>query len=254
MLSIIVVFRIRSQKDHALWDLTAKSINGILETADQDYELIIIDNGSLGSEYTEALVRSSGVWGLLFPHIQGTRIIRMDRPESLSKAWNTGVHQADGEYIILANNDIVYHQKGWMTRMIEPFDWEDRRIGIVGIQHMSWYKWAFVEGSLFAIPTSFREMFDLREVPEENDPPYAVVFDEQFTLSCEDVDFNYRVQQAGYETIQVTGPALQPTYLQHLGHRTIQSLSGTYENIITITHENRVRLCRKYGYPDQVVD
>lgn len=250
MISIISVFRIRDPLfRNELWDMTLKSYRGILETADQDFELIIIDNGSHDQSYADELKQETSIWNLYNPLIEGIRILRFDSQEPLAKAWNVGIGQADGNYIMLANNDIVYYENGWMSRMIEPFSMINRNIGIVGIQHMSWYKWAFVEGSLFVFPREFIDKFKLSD-----SETYPKIFDEQFTLSCEDVDFNARVQEAGYEVIQVTNPALQPRWLQHLGHRTIQSLAGTDENIIEITHENRIRLCRKYGVDERIID
>src|SRR5690606_22026866 len=107
---------------------------------------------------------------------------------------------------------------------------------------------AFVEGSLFAFPTHFRDEFDL------GGESYPVVFDERFSLSCEDVDFNHRVQQAGYHTIQVNNPPLQPLWLQHIGHQTIETMKGTDEDIVRITHENRLLLCEKWGVPERIND
>lgn len=253
MISIIMAFRIRAAEYAPLWDLTVRSVYGILNTADQDYELIVLDNGSHSPEYAAQLNRSHVLWGELYPHILGFRLLRFDEPNSLAMVWNAGIHQSDGNYIILANNDIIYHEKppngqGWMTRLLEPFSWLDRKIGIVGIQHMSWNHWSFVEGSLFAIPSSFKQEFNV------SGDEFTRVFDEEFTFSCEDVDLNARVQGAGYETIQVNSPPLQPVWLQHIGHQTIQSLIGSDESIIELTHENRKRLCRKYGYPEQIVD
>jgi hypothetical protein len=121
-------------------------------------------------------------------------------------------------------------------------------MGIVGIQHMSWGPFGgFVEGSLFTFPASFKEEFNL--TPDET---RVSVMDESFAFIC-DVDLNHRVQKAGYKTIQVTGPALQPAWLQHLGHRTIQDLQ-LKEDFVRITHDDRVKLCIKHGFDPQVVD
>lgn len=259
MISIVVVFRILGEEFNDLWELTGKSLNGINRTADEEYEIIVIDNGSHDSRYADTLNRSSTLWGEMFPLIRGIRILRFDDHVSLAKAWNTGVHQADGDYLMIANNDIVYHEQGWMSRMLEPFSWDEEErlnrlieneVGIAGIQHMSWRYFAFTEGSLFVFPKRFVEELAI----EDADTPYPMVFDEQFTMSCEDVDFNYRVQKHGFATIQVDHPALQPHWLQHLGHRTINTLAGTDESIVNLTHENRIRLCEKWEFDPVVND
>lgn len=250
--SLVMVYRIRNDQLDELWHITLNAIEGILRTADKDFELILIDNGSHDDRYAKELGVRAQSFDQKSSFVKGLKQMRFDQPVALSKAWNMGCYQADGDYVIMSNNDIVFHELGWMSRLLEPFTWQNRKIGIVGIQHMSWYKWSFCEGSLFAFPAKFITDFDLRTSPEVSD--YPLVFDEQFTLSCEDVDFNARLQAEGYETIQVNDPPLQPRFLQHLGHRTIQSMAGTEENIIEISHENRIRLCRKYGYPDQIID
>lgn len=263
MISIIIIYRIRSEEHNELWELTNDSINGILATADEDYELIMIDNGSHDDRYANSLNQSHVLWGEMFKHIQGFRQFRFEEHVQLGKAWNTGIHQADGEYIMLINNDILYHETSWMTRLLEPFNWTEeerleRRIksevGIVGIQHMSWYKFAFVEGVVITFPAKFKEDFDLRsEVEEYADYAYPVVMDEQF-MYISDVDFSYRVQQAGFEVIQVNHPPLQPRFLQHLGHRTIITLAGSDEDFVAITHKDRIDLCKKWGFDPQIND
>jgi glycosyltransferase involved in cell wall biosynthesis len=250
MLSVIVAIRIRDERFIDLWNLTMKSINGMLDTSDVDFELIVIDNGSHDSRYAGSIQQSSVIWDRVFTNVKGSRVLRFEEPISLAAAWNEGVNQSDGDFIMLANNDIVYHEKGWMSRMIEPFSAPDRKIGIVGIQHMSWYQFAFVEGSLYVFPATFKEEFDL----SDPDDPVVRIFDERFTMSCEDVDFNRRVQDAGYKVMQVDNPPLQPLSLQHIGHQTVNTMLGTDEDYIKLSHENRVRLCEKYGIPPKITD
>lgn len=252
LISVISVFRIRDPLFHDdLWNLTLKSYRGLLDTADQPFELIVIDNASHSDIYAQELKRITSTWNVINDKIQGFRLLRFEEHQSLAKAWNVAIGQADGEYILEVNNDIVYYESGWMNKMIELYE-QHSDMGIVGVQHMSWYKWAFVEGCIFMFPN--RLVNELKLGDSEDESHYPIVFDEQFTLSCEDVDFNARVQAAGYQTVQVTNPALQPLYLQHLGHRTMQTMAGTPENIIDISHENRIRLCRKYGYDERIID
>lgn len=260
-ISIILVYRIRGEQFNDLWELTLQSINGILQTADFPFELIVIDNGSHDLRYSQALNTSAALWDDMPFYrrwLVGFRQLRFEQHTSLAKVWNEGARQADGAYIMLANNDIVYHETGWMSRMVEPFGWDEKQrsdhfvskpVGIVGIQHMSWHAFAFVEGSLFVFPERFRQQFD---IGGDDQPP--TLFDEQFVIACEDVDFNHRVQQADYAVIQVNNPPLQPRYLQHLGHRTIHTLIGTDEDYIEESHRSRLALCAKWGVEPRIND
>lgn len=250
MISVVVTYRIRDDAFNDLWELTLRSINGLLKTADVPYELIFMDNGSWSTKYAQELHQQSSLW-YGYEYLEGFRQIRFEENMSLSRVWNEAIHQADGDYVMLANNDIIYNERGWMSRMLEPFSWQDRKIGIVGIQHMSWGHFAFVEGSLFMFPTSFREQFSIEEPNDAHF--YNMVMDESMYYIC-DVDINRRIQDAGYETIQVNDPPIQPRWLQHLGHRTLNTLAGSSESVVDITHKDRIALCRKYGYPDQIID
>lgn len=245
MISIVMTVRIRDDQFKKLWMLTLESIQGILNTITEQFELIVIDNGSHSPSYTNELKAMSSIWGLSHPNMEGIRILRFDEHVSLAKAWNEGVRQADGDYILIANNDIIYHQKGWEKRLQDTLR---EGVGIVGIQHMSWAYFSFVEGSLFMFPSSFKEEFDLQPDNDEK----VELFDERFEFIC-DVDFNKRVQEAGYSTVQVNSPPLQPLYLQHLGHRTINTLASFYD-YVGATHEDRIKLCEKWGYDPQIND
>ena len=246
MISFVMAVRIRDKDFEKLWLLTLESIQGILKTVEEQFELIVIDNGSHSDRYITDLHRVSALWGEMHPNMEGFRALRFDEHVSLPKAWNEGINQSDGDWIAIINNDIIYHEKGWVTRMIDTFKTKDN-VGIVGIQHMSWAYFSFVEGSLFMFPGSFKEEFNL------NDEDDAIkVFDEQFMYIC-DVDFNRRVQDAGYVTMQVDNPPLQPMSLQHLGHRTINTLAH-HTDFVAITHEDRVKLCVKYGYDPLIND
>lgn len=248
MISIVMVVRIRDDQFKKLWTLTLESIQGILNTATEQFELIVIDNGSHSPVYINELKAASSIWGQMYPNMEGIRLLRFDEHVSLSKAWNEGVRQADGDYILVANNDIIYHQTGWEQRMMEVLQDPSRRVGIVGIQHMSWAYFSFVEGSLFMFSSRFKDEFDIQPDNDEK----VELFDERFEFIC-DVDLNKRVQEAGYTTVQVNSPPLQPLYLQHLGHRTINTLASFYD-YVGATHEDRVKLCEKWGFDPQIND
>src|SRR5574341_599488 len=131
MISLIMVYRTRSEQDEELWGITLNAIEGILRTADYPFELILIDNASHDMRYAYDVARRATVFDAHCEFIKGFKHYRFEEHVSLAKAWNTGLNQVDGEYVLIANNDIVFHERGWMSRMLEPFSWSDRKIGIV---------------------------------------------------------------------------------------------------------------------------
>lgn len=231
--SIIVVAR-------GLWDMTKQSIEGLIFTMSEPWELIFIDNGSKDSTPGE-FARIAPMWK--WPNFLGYQFHQYQRAQSLARAWNMGFSLATAQdppppYILFANNDIVYYQHGWWDKIRATLDGD---LALTGLQDMSWYKFRFIEGSLLAARTATLQALE----------DGGKLFDERFKLSCEDVDLSERAQRAGLKIGQV--PGLQPELLVHIGHQTIQSLAGQ-EDLLSKMHAARKALCAKYGYPEQVND
>jgi GT2 family glycosyltransferase len=221
----------------SLWQMTLKAIEGLIFTMSQPWELVFINNGSQDETKTN-FNEIAPTWD--WQHYQGYKVHHYSRSVSLAAAWNRawGMADRDAEYTLIANNDIVFHQYGWWERMQSLLD---GGLDLVGIQEMTWYRFRFVEGSLFAARTSTFERI------EEN----GKLFDTRFKLSCEDVDLSERFLRAGLRIGQVTG--LQPDSLVHIGHQTLNYLAGR-EDFQTKMHAARRSLCKKWGYPEQVND
>jgi glycosyltransferase involved in cell wall biosynthesis len=228
VVSIVVVAR-------GLWDLTKQSLEGLIFTMSQPWELIFINNGSQ-DETREEFERIAPTW--TWANFMGYRAHHYKKGVSLAAAWNKGYTLAEGEHMLFANNDIVYYKHGWWDILRQSLD---AGMHLVGIQDMSWYRFRFIEGSLLLASRS--ALSTLAEGKR--------IFDTRFQLTCEDVDLSERFLRAGLRIGQANG--LQPDYLVHIGHQTIQSLAGK-EDTLAIMHESRVRLCKKYGYEPQVND
>ena len=93
-------------------DITEQAVRSILEkTTYPNYEILIIDNGSVKSETLE-----------FFAQIQQedarVRVLRYDYPFNYSAINNYGVEHTDGEIIGLINNDVEVISPNWLTEMV----------------------------------------------------------------------------------------------------------------------------------------
>lgn len=109
-------------------ELLSMCVDAILEkTAYQNYQIVVLDNGSTDEKalaYLQAIEKDEHV-----------RVIRADMPFNYSALNNLGVAQAEGEYLVLMNNDIEITQSDWLEEMLAFACQPD--IGCVGAQ--LWY-------------------------------------------------------------------------------------------------------------------
>ncbi|MBR1391672.1 MAG: glycosyltransferase family 2 protein [Lachnospiraceae bacterium] len=92
------------------------------KTTYPNYEIVIVDNGSTQEElfrYYAQLEQQEGI-----------RILHWDHPFHYSAINNYGVSQAQGEYIVLLNNDTEVITPGWLQEMLMYAQRED--VGAVG--------------------------------------------------------------------------------------------------------------------------
>lgn len=99
-------------------EYTKKCIESIRKHTRQDYELILVDNGS--KDGTEAYFRS----------IPGAKVIRNAENLGVSKGWNQGMRLAGGDYILIFNNDTIVGPS-WLENMVRLCE-SDPSIGMVG--------------------------------------------------------------------------------------------------------------------------
>ena len=97
------------------------------QTTYGNYEVIVIDNGSREAD-TLALLQAEEAAGRL-------RVLRIDEPFNFSRLNNRAVEAAQGEFIVLMNDDIEIITPGWLEEMLGPAQLPE--VGCVGAR--LWY-------------------------------------------------------------------------------------------------------------------
>jgi GT2 family glycosyltransferase/Flp pilus assembly protein TadD len=110
---------------HNQIEYTRKCLASVFKHTPESYELIIVDNGSTDGtiEYLESAVRNQT------SDIR-VRILRNNNNLGFAAGNNQGMAAAQGDYILLLNNDVVV-TNGWLDRLISCAE-KDPAIGLVG--------------------------------------------------------------------------------------------------------------------------
>lgn len=96
-------------------------------TSYPNYELIIVDNGSINKDTLEYLNQLK-----VQPNF---RVIRDDQPFNFSRLNNLAVKEARGEFVALLNNDLELISKGWLEEMVSIAN----RVGVGAVGARLWY-------------------------------------------------------------------------------------------------------------------
>ncbi|AXA54494.1 glycosyltransferase [Pseudomonas thivervalensis] len=215
-------------------NLTVQCVNSILRnTTWPHYQLIVVDNGSEDGtrDYLERLRQE----------VPMAKVILNPDNRGFAAANNQGLREADGEILLLLNNDTVV-PGGWLDPLIMRL--RDPSIGLVGpvtntvgneakievsytdIQQMQAFADHYTEahkGRSFDI--SMLAMFCVafrRGILEE-----VGYLDEAFGIGMfEDDDYSRRVQAAGYRTV-----CAEDAFIHHYGQASFRKLiaSGEYQ-------------------------
>lgn len=97
---------------------TKECIDNILAYTKNKYELIIVDNAS--TDGTVQYLKS----------LENVTLITNNSNRGFSGGCNQGFHEANGEFIVLLNNDTIVTE-GWLSNLIKWLE-SDENIGIVG--------------------------------------------------------------------------------------------------------------------------
>lgn len=143
-------------------------------------EIIIVANGC--KKETKEYVESLGIYH---------KLLWYEDLIGYPRALNVGIEAAEGEFIVLLNDDTEIYQNTWIQILMAPFS--DPSVGITGPIKLSTH---FDANRFFLI--NFCVMLK-REVFDKVGP-----FDELFSPGAgEDTDFCLKAVDAGYKLVQV---------------------------------------------------
>ena len=103
-------------KDHP--DMLKKCVQSLAKTTDEDFEIIIVDNGS----YKDNRVRVEAMCKTM-AESTGNRLrfqyIYEPMDFHFSKMCNMGAQKAGGKYVLFLNDDVEAVEYGWLSQMLE---------------------------------------------------------------------------------------------------------------------------------------
>jgi GT2 family glycosyltransferase len=176
-----------------------------------DLEVILVDNHS--TDGSPAYVRE---------HFPEVRLVELDQNRGFTGACNAGYAAAEGEYILLLNNDTAA-DKEWVAAIVDAFR-RHPAVGVVACKIM-----------LFDRPDHFHtagDYYRLDGIPgnrgvwqqdvgqfDQEEPVFSACggaagyrremlaeigfLDDDFFFSCEDIDLSWRAQLAGWQVLYV---------------------------------------------------
>ncbi len=105
-------------------DLLKTCIDSILSKTDyQNYEIVIVDNGSIERS-------TKDYFSFLFD-VKNIRVLKYSKPFNFSAINNYAVSKCENsEFVLLLNNDVEVINKGWLTEMVSIAQQSD--VGCVG--------------------------------------------------------------------------------------------------------------------------
>lgn len=217
-------------------DLTRQCIESIVErTTYPNYELIVVDNAS--QDGTRDMLRA------LQRQIRNLKLIINDTNRGFAAANNQGIAQAEGEYVVLLNNDTVV-TNDWLEALLRHL--KNQQIGLVGPVTNS-------IGNEAKIAVDYSDLRDMHEFAARHtvenagrhfDISVLAMFcvamrrevfneigalDEAFGVGMfEDDDYCRRLHSAGYRTV-----CAEDSFVHHYGQASFKKLidSGEYQAI-----------------------
>ncbi len=183
------------------------------------FQLTIIDNRSVDKtrEYLTGLQKRYSL------HFR-SRLIMNRQNLGLAKAWNLGIKQTNGKYIVLVNPDIKF-TPGWLEQMTGCAE-RHPQAGIIGAKILNYnetidhagFQNGVVHGrgepnkpGLYEDEAAVDNIHGCCFLIKRAIIPVVGFFDERFFLYAEEDDYCMRVKKAGYQVI------VSPATIYHYG-------------------------------------
>lgn len=195
-------------------DLLVRCLVSLWSTA-QGADVVVVDDGSPGRSLLGPLAAAIDELGY--------ELVAKDENEGFARTVNVGLRHAlyTGRDAVLVNADIEFHEAGWLERMLVRTDTQERPAAVVGarllypngtIQHAGaflsvrtrgfWHRCQFAPANLpealspVRCPVTAALQLIRHETLEQ-----VGLYDEEFRMAYEDVDYCLRVFEAGLECI-----------------------------------------------------
>ena len=186
------------------------SIESVYAQTEQDFELIIVDNGSTD----ESLEQARSYCGR--PNFT---LIENGTNTGFSHAVNQGIARAKGEYVVMFNND-AFAEPGWLAELIRTAETDPKIFAVQSLMlrhfereladdagdYVTWMGFACKtgDGRRASRYTRQKRIFSAcggaalyrKSILEE-----IGVFDELFFAYYEDVDLSWRANNFGYKNV-----------------------------------------------------
>ena len=199
----IILLNYNGEKFSELW----QSIFGINYP---NYEIIFVDNGSKDNSLRLFINLSQR-----YEKIK-TNIVKIENNIGYSRANNLGITYANGKYVVLLSNDIEV-ERDWLINMIRVME-SDRNIAVAQSvmyslykKHVRDYQCNYIDVLGFCHNAKLQNrieevffsegavMFIRKKVIDE----VGGLFDENYFMFDEDIDFCWRVRLRGYKVCVV---------------------------------------------------
>ncbi len=201
-------------------DLVEQMYEGLKAAGTQDYELILVDNGDDG---TDAWARE-----------QGIHVIKPEHPLTFAESNNIAVKEAQGEYLLLLNNDTI-PLPGFLDAMMAGFAkghiigakllYPNELVQHAGVgftndgypQHL--WRWASREDQAVCHDAFVPAVtFACALIPMEM---WRVLggLNEQYVNGFEDIDFVLRAKELGAQAVYVANAELYHLESQTAGRK-----------------------------------
>jgi GT2 family glycosyltransferase len=195
-------------------DLLVRCLVSLWSTA-PEADVIVVDDGSPERSLLVPLAAAIGELGY--------ELIAKDENEGFARTVNIGLRRAleEGRDAVLVNADIEFHEAGWLERMLARTDTQGRPAAVVGARLL--YPNGTIQhaGCFLSVRTRgfwHRCQFGPANLPEAMSPVRCPVtgalqlirhqtleqlglYDEEFRMTYEDIDYCLRVFAAGLDCI-----------------------------------------------------